>query len=127
MRKAEAKFQTEFNKYLREVYQKTCAVELKHTRGRNCLPFSEVKDHQIRALQIVNRGVFAYKISDFDMGYKPFDGFCLAGERAFIVIRYPRFFCMIPVETFVLERDRSTRKSLTSSRALDLSTCTVNC
>ena len=125
MLKAEAKFQTEFNKYLRDVYKKTCAVELKHTRGKSSLPFNEVKDHQIRALQIVNRGVFAYKISDFDMGYKPFDGFCLAGERAFIVIKYPSFFCMIPVETFVLERDRSTRKSLTASRARDLSTVCV--
>lgn len=125
MKKHEQKFQTEFNTWLKNVYKRTGAYELKHTRGKPCLPFSEVQDHQIRALQVVNRGVLAYKIPDDSMSYKPFDCVSLAGEPAHIVIRYPDFFCLIPVETFVLENNRSKRRSLTASRAKDIAVLVV--
>ena len=125
MNKSEAKFQTKFNKWVREVYKKTAAYELKHTRGKSSFPFRELKEHQIRALQIVRRGVLAYKIPDDSFSFKPFDCFVLAGERAYVVIKYPKFFCLIDIETFVLEKERSKRASLTASRASELSTLTV--
>lgn len=126
MRKAESQFQTVFNQWLRDVYKRTGAWELKHTRGKSSFPFSEVKDHQIRALQVAHHNVLAYKIPDDSMSYKPFDCISLAQEPARIVIRYPKFFCLIDVETFILEKSRSKKKSLSADRAKDISILIVD-
>lgn len=125
MKKSEQKFQTEFNTWLKTVYKRTGAYELKHTRGKSYLPFSEVKEHQIRALQIAKNGVLAYKIPDDSMSYKPFDCISLAGEPARVVIKYSDFFVLIDVETFVLESKRSKRRSLTAARAKEIAILVV--
>jgi hypothetical protein len=125
MRKDEAKFQTFFNKWVRESFKKTAAYELKSTRGKSSFPFREFKEHQERSLRIVRAGVLAYKIPDDSQSFKPFDSFSMSGERAYVVIKYPQFFCMIDIDTFILERDRSKRASLTAGRARDISTLTV--
>jgi hypothetical protein len=125
MKKSEAKFTTEFLKWVKETYKKTGAYEIKHTRGKSSFPFKELKDHQARALQVARGSVLAYKIPDDSQSYKPFDCFCLAGERSYVVIKYPKFFCLIDIDTFILERDRSKRASLTASRAEDISILTV--
>lgn len=128
MIKREAKFTTKFLQWMRDTYKRTGAYEVKDTRGKNYLPFSEVKDHQIRALRVAHHNVLAYKIPDDSMSYKPFDAIVLAGEPARIVIHYPGFFCLIDVETFVLERDRSIKKrkmSLTAARAREIAVLVV--
>lgn len=56
----------------------SCAIEVKIRRG-------VAKEHQIKALQEVSRGVFGYKIPD--MGRRnPFDSFILKNADAFLVI-----------------------------------------
>jgi len=49
----------------------------------------------------------------------------LVNSPSMIVIRFPKIVCWIDIETFIMERDRSKRKSLTSSRACEISIRTV--
>lgn len=117
MVKREQHFQSEFNKFLRDTWKKTGVFELKHTRGRDYLPFNEVQEHQIRALLIAKHGVLSYKISDEARGYKPFDCFCMAGVPAYVVIKYPSLFVMIDIDDFVKESKKKA-KSLTIRQAM---------
>lgn len=120
--KREAKFNTTFNHWLKTVYRKTGAFELKQTVGP--LPFSSVVPHQIAALEAVRHQTLVYKIPD--VGFQnPFDVFCITQQPAYVVIKYPKFFCLISIDQFVLESERSKRKSLTASRAQELSTIIV--
>ena len=116
--KREAKFNTTFNHWLKNVYKKTGAFELKQTKS-DSLPFSDVKPHQIEALQAVRHNTFVYKIPDLGL-QNPFDCFCLTEQPAYVVVKYPKFFCLISVDSFVLESQKSKRKSLTSARAKDI-------
>ncbi len=117
--KKEAKFQTLFNKWVREVFKKTACFELKQVEG-DSLPFSDVQVHQVEALHNAKHGVLVHKIPD--VGYQnPFDSFCLTATPAYIVIKFPEFFCLIDIDTFIEERDvLSSRKSLTSERAWEI-------
>jgi hypothetical protein len=116
--KREAKFNTTFNHWLKNVYKKTGAFELKQTKS-DSLPFSDVKPHQLEALQAVRHNTFVYKIPDLGL-QNPFDCFCLTEQPAYVVVKYPKFFCLISVDSFVLESQKSKRKSLTSARAKDI-------
>ena len=116
--KREAKFNTTFNHWLKLVYKKTGAFELKQTKT-DSLPFSDVKPHQIEALQAVRHQTFVYKIPDLGL-QNPFDCYCMTEQPAYVVIRYPKGFVLIPIDTFVLESQRSKRRSLTWQRAQDI-------
>lgn len=121
--KREANFQTTFNHWVKEVYKKTAVFELKQTTG-NSIPFSAVQYHQSRALIAAKEGVLSYKIPD--CGYQnPFDSFCLAGVPAFVVVKFPGFFCLIDIGVWLREDFQSKRRSLTAHRAKELSTVTV--
>jgi hypothetical protein len=41
-------------------------------------------------------------------------------QPAYVVIRYPKGFVLISIDTFVLESQRSKRRSLTWQRAQDI-------
>jgi len=121
--KLEAKHQTKFNHWVKNVFKKTAAFELKQTK-ENSIPFSAVVPHQVDALLAVREGVFNWKIPD--AGYQnPFDSFCMVNERAYVVLFYPKSFELIPIQGFILERERSKRKSLTWERAREISTISV--
>lgn len=122
--KREANFQSTFGKWAKQVYRKTAAFELKQTQT-NSLPFNSLQNHQAQALLHARWETLFYKIPD--VGYQnPFDCFTLSGVPAYVVIKYPDFFCLIDIETFLLEQKRSKRKSLTSERAKELSTTIVD-
>jgi len=119
----EKDFQSTFNKWVRARFRKTAAFELKLCRG-NSLPFDAVAPHQSRALYEAKNGTLIYKIPD--VGYQnPFDSFCLSNVPAYVVIKYPDFFCLIDIDDWMNEVKRSTRKSLISSRAREISTVVV--
>lgn len=121
--KREAKKQTTFNHWVKEVYKKTAAFELKQTQGPS-IPFSDVKDHQVAALLAVKEGTFVWKIPD--CGFQnPFDSFCMTKCPAYVVIFYPLSAEIIPIEGFILERERSKRKSLTYDRAKAISVMSI--
>lgn len=116
--KREANFNSLFNKWVKNVYRKTAAFELKQTTT-DSLPFSALQEHQAQALLQARWETFVFKIHD--AGYQnPFDAFSLSGVPAYVVIKYPDFFCLIDIETFMLESKRSKRRSLTSFRAQEI-------
>lgn len=125
LQKKEAAFGIKFRRWIEQNPRMSAAYELKQVRGSS-MPFSAVEDHQIAALMTVKgkKGLL-YKIPDDSRGAKPFDYFFLREEPAYIVIKYPEFFCMIDIETFLMESKRSKRRSLLGSRAQEISTITV--
>lgn len=119
--KREAEFGSLFRHWLRsqKQWEGSAAFELKQTREHS-IPFSDVQDHQIAALEASQATGLLYKIPDDSRGVKPFDMVFLQFARAYVVIRYPKFFCLISVGTFTAERDRSDRKSLIESKAREI-------
>lgn len=123
MKKHEASFTILFRHYLMaNPMPYSCAFELKDTRSNDSIPFSAAEDHQLDALLAVKWGKkgLLYKAPDDSRNIKPFDLFYLINSPGFIVIKYPSLFVIIDVETFVEEKKRSKRKSLTSSRAKEI-------
>lgn len=120
----ESKFALQFRHWLKANPRMMSATfELKQT-STHSLPFSAVEDHQIDyALAI--RGDKGVLIRVQGVGGEP-DYVYLRGMPSFFVVKYPKFFCVIDPETFVLERKRSKRRSLTGGRAKEISIITVN-
>lgn len=116
----EKNFQITFNHWLKNVYKKTGAFELKQTKT-NSIPFDAVKDNQVLGLLAVRHQTLVLKLPDVGM-QMPFDCFCMTEQPAYVVIKYPKGVAIIPIDTFVLESSRSKRRSLTYERALSLST-----
>lgn len=92
---------------------------MKDTRGLSSLPFVEVSQAQLDYGMAIksDKGVLL-RVQAVAEGMP--DYVYLRNEPANIVIKYPHCFVMIDVETFMLERGRSERKSLTEGRAKDL-------
>lgn len=121
MKKREASFTLRFRAWLRANPMHSGAYELKQTETHS-LPFDAVKDHQVDALVASkSKDGFLYKIGDDSRGFKPFDCFYLRNSFAWVVIKYPTLFVIIDIDAFLLEKQRSSRKSLTSMRAVDIS------
>lgn len=122
----EANFQSTFRHWLMANPMVSGAFELKQTTTSS-LPFDDVQTHQLRALLAVKyaQAGLLYKAPDDSIGTKPFDFLYLRKELAWIVIKYPSGFVIIDVDTFMLEKGRSKRKSLTWERAQDISFITV--
>lgn len=75
-----------FNELIRtRSFPTTTVFELKicHTER---FRFSDVKPHQIRALQMSSNNGLYHKISDQSQGQKPFDSFLIKGAAAYIVV-----------------------------------------
>jgi len=119
LKKKEASWTTVFNKWLRDEFKNTCVCEIKHTHGKDYLPFSAVKNHQLGSLIEAETKTFVYKLPDMG-GKQPFDVVSIAKQPAYIVIRYPTFFCLITTTWWRLEMATSARRSLTSKRAREI-------
>lgn len=117
----EKDFQTKFGKWARKNRTATSVFELKVTKT-NSLPFSAVAEHQIDGLWHAKNHDIFMKLPD--VGYQmPFDCFHLIGVEAFVVILYPsKIFYGISIYNFSMENLSSTRRSITESRAKELST-----
>ena len=116
----EKNFQTLFTKWLKR-QGRTGAYELKICK-KPSLPFSNVEEHQINALKEVKDGTFAYKISDFSPGMKPFDCFCMSNESAYVAIMfyYPnksKNAYVIDIDIFISLIKTCGRKSITDEMA----------
>jgi hypothetical protein len=98
----------------------TCALEMKDTRGKNNLAFSEVKQAQRDFGMAIksDKGVMI-RVEPIVEGYP--DYIYLRNEPAYVPIKYPKCICIIDIETFILEDKRSKkRRSLTCARAKDI-------
>ncbi len=122
--KKEANFTLRFRHWLKANPMPSAAFELKQCSGS--LPFSAVAEHQVDALLAVrSESGLLYKAPDDSRSVKPFDLFYMRAIYAFVVIKYPRSFQIISIDTFLLEKGRSKRKSLTESRAKEISIISV--
>ncbi len=122
MIRREAEFSSKFKKWAYYMWpdNQPAYFELKVSRS-NSLPFNEVSEKQIDNLGVRK---FTHKFSDFDRLGTPFDMVCFTG-KGYVVIQYykpgNKEFFIIPVTTFLKEREISPRKSLTESKARELS------
>lgn len=99
-------------------------IELKDTRGKDYLPFDEFSHDQevIYNLASSSKGVLVRRTVG-TVGGADYSG--LVNAPYWLVIKYPRCFEIIAVGAFLLEKSRSTRRSLTSARAREISTISV--
>lgn len=121
-KKLEAKFGLRLKKWLEKNPRSSCSIENKQTTGTS-IPFSCVEEKQINyALAIASDKGTLIRVEG--RGGEP-DYIWARSMPAYIVIKYPKEFSMIPIGTFLFEKKRSTRKSLTMQRAREISTITV--
>ena len=119
----EANFGIVFREWISNNPQITGSYELKDTKGENYLNFSEISEDQITyALLINSRKGVLMRVAG--LKGEP-DYIYMCQEPAYIVIKYPSSFSIITIGTFLMEKERSKRKSLTESQAEAISTITV--
>ena len=119
MDKKEAKYNTLFNKYIRE--SKTYFYyELKQTKA-NSISWNKIEHHQLEKLLAAEEHGLVWKLSDQDQRKKPFDGFSSPPQPAFVVIYFTDTFYMIPVKAFAYAKEHSGERTLTREFATDLS------
>jgi len=97
----------------------TCSLEAKHTRGKDSLPFSEVKSEQIAFALRISSDKGAW-IRTLGMNGEP-DYIFLRNEVAYIAIKYIKFFCVITIGNFLYARDTTKKKSLSAEHAREIS------
>ncbi len=118
----EKDLQTSFNKYLRARWTEgTAAFELKICKTKK-MPFSAVRDHQVKNLQIAKNGLFPYKIADVGLEPKPFDCFVLSQVPSYIGVLYYKLrgekkVYLIDVDDFANEKETSMMASISEERA----------
>lgn len=124
--KKEVDFQTLFRHYIRaHPFNISSHIELKDSRGKDYIAFSEVKQQQIDSALASNSDIG--NLIRIEVGTTGAPDFAYyRNSPAYIVIRFPTQFSIISIGTFMLEKERSRRKSLTSSRAQEISVKTVS-
>lgn len=125
MKKREADFGILFRHWLRANPQHTCAYEIKQSGGGS-LPFTALEQHQEDYLVAIREGGKGVLIRVQGGGGEP-DYVYLRGCRACVVVWYgrEREFHVIDIGAWVLEKRKSTRKSLTCARAREISAVSV--
>lgn len=98
---------------------KTCALEMKDTRGQSSFPFREFKETQEVFAEAIRYGKKGVLIRTEGVEGLP-DYVYLKNEPSFVAIKFPLGFAIISGETLSLEKKRSNRSSLTWGRAKDL-------
>ncbi len=122
MANKEAQFGILFRHWLKANPTYSQAYELKQTASSS-IPFSCLEDHQATYLRAI-KSPAGVLIRVQGLSGEP-DYVYLRTSPASIVIKFAREFSIIDIDTFLLEKKRSKRKSLTMQRARELSTVTV--
>lgn len=122
LKKREADFGILLRHWLKANPTFSTAYELKQTSGTS-IPFSCLEEHQAIYLQAIksNQGTL---IRVQGVSGEP-DYIYLRNCPASVVIKFPREFSIIDIDTFLMEKKRSKRKSLTVARAREISTITT--
>ena len=102
----------------------SCSLEMKDSRGKDYISYKEITQEQIKS-GLANKSDKGnlIRISSGTIGTA--DYYYLRNSLAYVVIKYPKFFCLIDIETLNLEIKRSDRRSLTSRRAKEIATIVV--
>ncbi len=98
--------------------------EMKDTRGKDRFLYSEISDEQIAIGLMANssKGTLI-RVERGTIGAPDYVGF--KNSPYWIVIKYPKSFEVIGIQTFVLEMKRNKSKSLTYERAKAISTNSI--
>ncbi len=98
-------------------------LELKDTYGKDSMLFKEVSDLQlIKCLKIKHEGILIRNTISSSNGAAGIPDYSWTDKQAvYITIRYPKSWCFIDIDTFVLEKERSKKKSMTEERAREIS------
>lgn len=122
LKKKEANWTTTFLKkwVLEESTLPSGPIEVKQT-PIDYISFSAVSEEQLSdLLACTTKKGHWWKVAD--MGRKnDFDVVFYRNSPAWIIIKYPKGFVVIGAETYKMEMERSTRKSLTWERAKEIS------
>lgn len=98
--------------------------ELKETLGKKSISLSAVDIEQISfALATQSKKGVLTRVTVGTVGTADYIG--LVAYPAWIVVKYTKRFYIISIDSFLLEKQRSKRKSLTEERADAISTITV--
>lgn len=114
----EKNFQSIFTKWMK-VYGFTCAYELKVSKG-GTISFSKFKDQQLPALMKVRHGIKHHKLTDASLGVKPFDGFCLRKEKAYVGVMLNINTKFGQCKFYLLDIDRVMKIKESGSKSLKL-------
>ena len=122
-KKDEADFGIDFRKWWMQNGM-NAPYELKDTRGKDSISFSEITDDQIMfALAAKSSKGVLIRVEKGTLGAPDYVGF--RNSPAWIVIKYPKSAEVIDIDALLLEKSRSKRKSLTSERARAISTVSI--
>lgn len=119
LKQKEAAFGVTFRSWILKNRLPTGAYELKQTKTNTFL-FSALEDAQITYLLRI-KGSKGELVRVQGLKGEP-DYIYLRRSSAWVVIKYPRSFHVIDIETFLEEKKTSKHKSLTAARATELST-----
>lgn len=122
MKHKEASFGIHLRHWLKANPQYSSVYELKQCKGAS-LPFAALEEHQATYLEAIasDKGTL---IRVQGISGEP-DYVYLRSCPAYVVVKYPGSFHFITIGTWLLEKSKSTRKSLTSARAKEISTVSV--
>lgn len=119
----ESKASILFRHYIKKNKMYTCALEMKQTIT-DSISFSCVTQAQIDwGMAIKSKEGVMLRVQAVAEGMP--DYIYLREEPAYVVIKFPKMMCVIDIETFDIEKKRSQRRSLTSSRASDIAIISV--
>jgi len=123
MQRRESIFQTKFSKWAFHRWPDDIPAyfELKASKENELsIPFNAVSEKQNTNLKVRK---FTHKFSDFDRMGTPFDMVVFCGT-GYVVLYYHRRankeFFIIPIDTWLTEKETSKRKSLLESRAKEI-------
>ena len=124
---SEAEKTTQFLKWAKVKVNHSFAFEAKICKTPS-LPFESVKEHQANALFRVKHGYFNYKIPDSGFDQKPYDGFQMVMQPAWVVVfwhqkRGDKRLTLIDIDLWMEEIQNSPRKSLTYERSCEIGKC----
>ena len=122
MKKREADFGIMFRHWIKAHPMHTAAIELKQTT-KEYIAFNCVDEDQLNYLSALSgdRGVLARTTGTKGMP----DYIYGRNMPAYVFIKYPKGFVGITIGTFLLEKQRSKRQSLTYARAKDIAVIDV--
>lgn len=119
-KKKEADFGIKFRRWWEKSSHRSEPYELKDTRGKNSINFSELTDDQITiGLTAKSPKGVLIRIERGTIGAPDYVGL-INCPHYWIVIKYPNFFCLVDIDVFITESARSKRRSLTSDRAKEI-------
>lgn len=125
MKSREAKSSIRFRHWvMANPLRHNCTLEMKDTRGAKSLPFSALKEEQRNwaiAIEESEKGVLMRQVGgsgepDYTYHFK---------QPAYVVIKFPDAFHVIRIKKLLKYIKKTTKKSLTSEEAKQISTYSV--